>query len=191
MKDGEFIKNIKLKLDRPVVLVGMMGSGKSHLGQQLALELGVRFYDSDTIIEKKAGCAIAEIFSRDGEPKFREVEKNTILELLGGGPCVVATGGGAVMNPETMEEIKKRAVSIWLCAGIETLLARTAKNANRPLLKESSPETVLRELLAKREAIYAKADMRIDSSDSAQAQSVPAMIKSLSDFLNTANLCSP
>ena len=184
MTQNEIINALKQKLDRPIVLIGMMGSGKSHIGRQLASELDLEFIDTDSVIVERAGASVAEIFERDGEAKFREAEKNTILELLDRSPCVIATGGGLPVNPESLQAIKEKSHSVWLEADIETLLERTAKNKNRPLLQQEDPAAVLRGLLEKRRDIYAKADIRVDSSAGAAHDPVSQIIKLLCETLN-------
>src|SRR5215467_4019334 len=123
------------KLDKTLVLVGMMGAGKTSVGRRLASGLGVPFRDADAEIELAAGCTIPEIFERFGEPAFRDGERKVIARLLTEPPLVVATGGGAFMDASTREKLKVGAVTIWLRAPVEVLLARTARRDNRPLLK--------------------------------------------------------
>ena len=188
MKQDEIINIIRAELDRPVVLIGMMGSGKSHIGRQLAAALGLEFYDTDSAIVEKAGASIAEIFERDGEAKFREAEKNTILELLAHGPCIIATGGGLPVNAQSRDAIKKKAVSVWLDADIDTLVERTAKNQNRPLLKHDNPAVVLEDLLAQRRDVYAQADITVDSSAGAAIDATTQITKLLCEFLNPDSL---
>ncbi len=184
MTQNEIINALKQKLDRPIVLVGMMGSGKSHIGRQLASELGLKFIDTDSVIVERAGASVAEIFERDGEAKFREAEKNTILELLDQPPCVIATGGGLPVNSESLQAIREKSYSVWLEADIETLLERTAKNKNRPLLQQEDPSAVLQDLLEKRRDIYAQADIRVDSSAGEAREPVSQIIKLLCESLN-------
>lgn len=151
-------------ISKPVVLIGMMGVGKTHLGQKLAQRLGRSFIDSDQIIEDKAGCSVSEIFKRDGEAKFRDVEHRTILEQLSRNDIVLATGGGAVMNADTMRAIKDKAVSIWLDADIDTMMERISKNQNRPLMQVDDPAQKLNTLMIQRKPIYAGADIVVDNS---------------------------
>src|SRR4029077_2563975 len=152
--------------DRSIVLIGMMGVGKSSIGRRLGSRLGVPFVDADPEIERAAGMSIADIFARHGEAAFRSGEARVIARLLNGGPQVLATGGGAVMNPETRALIQERGVSIWLSAEFELLLRRIRKRkAERPMLQTADPAATLRELLAEREPIYAKADLTVQSRD--------------------------
>ena len=135
--------------DRSIVLIGMMGVGKSSIGRRLGARLGIPFVDADAEIEKAAGMSIADIFARHGEAAFRSGEARVIARLLNGGPQVLATGGGAVMNPETRALIQERGVSIWLSAEFELLLRRISKRkAERPMLQTADPAATLRELLA-------------------------------------------
>jgi shikimate kinase len=187
MEQEQLISTIKERLDIPVVLVGMMGSGKSHTGRELAAALGLSFQDTDMIIEKKAGAKIPEIFERDGEAKFREAEKNTILELLNGGNGVIATGGGLPMNDEAWTAMTARAVVVWLDADLEVLFKRTSRNKNRPLLQEDDPKAVLAGLLEKRKSRYGESHIRVDGSSSV-GETVPEVIKALYDYLNHDNL---
>ncbi len=150
---------------RSVVLVGMMGAGKTSVGKRLAARLGLPFADADAEIEAGAQLTISEIFERFGENYFREGERRVIARLLNGGPQVLATGGGAFMNASTREAIAARGVSIWLKPDIEVLLARVRKKSNRPLLKTADPEGTLRRLLTERSPTYALADLTIESRD--------------------------
>src|ERR1700722_20371885 len=141
---------------RSIVLVGMMGVGKSSIGRRLGARLGVPFVDADTEIEKAAGMSIPDIFARHGEADFRSGEARVIARLLDGGPQVLATGGGAVMNAETRAAIKTKGVSIWLSGELEVLMRRISKRKNdRPMLQTADPVARLRELMVEREPMYA------------------------------------
>jgi shikimate kinase len=144
---------------RSIVLVGMMGAGKSSIGRRLASRLGIPFIDADTEIESAAGMSIPEIFEKHGEPYFRAGEARVIARLLENGPQVLATGGGSVMDVQTRALIGEKAVSIWLKADIDVLLKRTKRRNDRPLVEK------IRELLPLREPIYAQADIIIQSRD--------------------------
>src|ERR1700720_1007594 len=169
---------------RSIVLVGMMGAGKSSIGRRLAARLEVPFVDADTEIEKAAGMSIADIFARHGEAAFRSGEARVIARLLNGGPQVLATGGGAVMNPETRALIQERGVSIWLSAEFELLLRRISKRkAERPMLQTADPAATLRELLAEREPIYAKADLTVQSRDVPHDAVVAEIVERLAALL--------
>lgn len=150
-------------LARPIVLVGLMGAGKTSVGQRLAQLLGARFVDSDDEIEKAANLSIAEIFARYGEAHFRSGERRVISRILAGPPVVVATGGGAYMDPETRAVIRARAVSVWLRAALEVLLQRTSGRGHRPLLNRGNPREVLSGLIEARYPVYAEADITVDS----------------------------
>src|SRR5271165_1179920 len=150
---------------RSVVLVGMMGAGKSSVGKRLAAKLGLPFVDADAEIEAGAQLSIPEIFERFGEAYFREGERKVIARLLNSGPLVLATGGGAFMNKTTRDNIAARGVSIWLKPDVEVLLARVRKKSNRPLLQTDDPEKTLRRLLDERSPTYALADITIESRD--------------------------
>jgi shikimate kinase len=173
--------------DRSIVLVGMMGVGKSSIGRRLGARLGVPFVDADTEIERAAGMSIADIFARHGEAAFRSGEARVIARLLNGGPQVLATGGGAVMNEATRALIKERGVSIWLSAELDLLLRRISKRkAERPMLQTDDPAVTLRELLASREPIYAQADITIQSRDVPHDAIVTEIIEALAVFLDAS-----
>ncbi len=143
----------------------------------------MRFIDSDKEIEAAAGCTVQEIFKRDGEAKFREVEKKTIAAILDGEPLVLATGGGALMNTETAQAIIRKGISIWLDTDIDVLLERVAGKGGRPLLEGGDPRKILEDLLARRKPLYEKADIVIDGG-APVAQLVDSMIGALHDFLS-------
>ena len=170
---------------RSIVLVGMMGVGKSSIGRRLAARLGVPFVDADAEIEKAAGMSIADIFARHGEADFRSGEARVIARLLDGGPQVLATGGGAVMNADTRAAIKAKGVSIWLSAEFEVLMRRINKRKNdRPLLQTSDPAATLRELLVAREPVYAQADLTVQSREVPHDAIVAEIMTALAAFLN-------
>jgi len=144
---------------RSIVLVGMMGAGKSSIGRRLASRLGIPFIDADTEIESAAGMTIPEIFEKHGEPYFRAGEARVIARLLDNGPQVLATGGGSIMDPQTRALIGQKGISIWLKADIDVLLKRTKRRNDRPLVEK------IKDLLPVREPIYAQADIVIQSRD--------------------------
>ena len=150
---------------RSIVLVGMMGSGKSTVGSRLAARLALPFVDADQEIEVAAGMSIPDIFASRGEAEFRAGEQRVIARLLTQGPQVLATGGGAFMNADTRARIAERGVSVWLKADPDTLMRRVRKRGNRPLLQTSDPDATLRALLAEREPVYALADLTVTSRD--------------------------
>ena len=164
---------------RSVVLVGMMGAGKTSVGKRLAAKLGLPFVDADAEIEAGAQLTISEIFERFGELYFREGERKVIARLLNGGPLVLATGGGAFMNATTRQNIAKYGVSIWLKPSFDILLARVRKKSNRPLLKTADPEQTLRRLLEERTPTYALADLTIESLDGSHDTVVDAILRRL------------
>jgi shikimate kinase len=170
---------------RSIVLVGMMGVGKSSIGRRLAARLGVPFVDADTEIEKAAGMSIADIFARHGEADFRSGEARVIARLLDGGPQVLATGGGAVMNADTRVAIKAKGVSIWLSAEFDVLMRRINKRKNdRPMLQTADPAATLRELLVAREPTYAQADLTVQSREVPHDAIVSEIMTALAAFLN-------
>jgi shikimate kinase len=173
--------------DRSIVLIGMMGVGKSSIGRRLGSRLGVPFVDADTEIERAAGMSIADIFARHGEAAFRSGEARVIARLLNGGPQVLATGGGAVMIEATRALIKERGVSIWLSAELDVLLRRISKRkAERPMLQTEDPAATLRDLLTTREPIYAQADITVQSRDVPHDAIVTEIIEALTAFLGAS-----
>src|SRR5271154_2491331 len=167
-----------------IVLVGMMGVGKSSVRRRLATRLSIPFIDADAEIEKAAGMSIADIFARHGEPYFRGGEARVIARLLEGGPQVLATGGGAFINADTRALIKLKGVSIWLQAEFDVLLRRTSKRRNdRPLLQTADPAETLRQLLAEREPTYALADLTVQSREVAHDAIVADILTALDSFL--------
>jgi shikimate kinase len=150
---------------RSLVLVGMMGAGKSTIGRRLASRLAMRFVDADAEIELAAGMSIPEIFETHGEPHFRDGEARVIARLLDNGPMVLATGGGAVLREETRLRIRERAVSIWLKADADVILRRVRRRADRPLLQTADPAATIERLIAERESVYRLADVTIASRD--------------------------
>ncbi len=174
------IASVKLALgQRSLVMVGLMGCGKSSVGRRLGDVLGLRFVDADTEIEVAAGKSIAEIFEDHGEPYFRDGERRVIARLLKAGPQVLATGGGAFMNEETRANIKVSGVSIWLKAELHVLMRRVMRRENRPLLRTSDPEARMRDLMALRYPVYGSADLTIESREVAHDEIVGNVIKGL------------
>jgi shikimate kinase len=174
---------------RSIVLVGMMGAGKSSIGRRLASRLNIPFVDADTEIEKAAGMSIADIFARHGEADFRSGEARVIGRLLDGGPQVLATGGGAVMNADTRAAIKAKGVSIWLTAEVEVLMRRIHKRRHeRPMLQAADPAARLRELLAEREPVYALSDLTVQSREAPHEAIVTEIVAVLSGFLDGPSL---
>ena len=168
---------------RSIVLVGMMGAGKTSVGRRLAQRLGIGFVDADAEIERAAGLTIPEIFATHGEAFFRTGERRVVARLLEAGPQVLATGGGAWMDEETRTRIAGRGVSIWLRADVDLIMRRVRKRANRPLLKTADPEATVRTLLAEREPVYALADITIQSADTPHEAVVADVVTALSAHL--------
>jgi shikimate kinase / 3-dehydroquinate synthase len=194
MGQGQLIDAVQVAAvlsGRSVVLVGMMGAGKTSVGKRLATKLGLPFVDADAEIEAGAQLTISEIFERFGEAYFREGERKVIARLLKGGPLVLATGGGAFMNATTRDNIASHGLSIWLKPSFDILLARVRKKSNRPLLKTADPEQTLRRLLEERSPTYALADFTIDSVDAAHDSVVDAILRRLHATLRNDTGASP
>lgn len=168
--------------DRPIVLVGLMGAGKTSVGRRLAEKLGIPFVDADQEIEAAAGKPIKEIFADHGEAYFREGERRVIQRLIGNGAQVLATGGGAYMNEETRQRIQENGVSVWLRACLPLLMKRVAKRQDRPLLHADDPEAVMRGLMEKRYPVYGLADVTVESRDVQHGQMVNDVIRALAQW---------
>ena len=152
-----------LPLGRTIVLVGLMGAGKSCIGRRLAQRLNVDFVDADAEIEQAAGCTVAEIFEKYGEAFFRDGERRVMTRLLQGPPTILAAGGGAFMDPETRKLIREKAISVWLRADLDTLFARTKGRGHRPLLNDGDPRDTLAKLIEVRYPVYAEANIAVDT----------------------------
>jgi len=166
-------------VERPIVLVGLMGVGKSTIGRRLAQRLKIPFVDADHEIEDAAGLSIPEIFDRFGESHFRDGERRVIARLIDGQAKVIATGGGAFMNPETRALILANAVSIWIDADLDVIVERVARRDNRPLLKGKNAREVLTELAKVRNPIYALADLHVRSQSTPHDATVNAILEKL------------
>lgn len=173
----------RVTVTKPIVLVGMMGAGKTSVGRHLAQKLGLPFIDADSEIEAAAQATITEIFEREGESAFRSGERRVIARLLDGPVCVLATGGGAFMMPETRAKIQERAVSVWLRANLDLLTRRVGRRRDRPLLNNGNPRETLARLLAVRDPVYAEADLVIDSGEQTPEEVAEAVIAALRSFL--------
>ena len=169
------------ELRRTIALVGMMGAGKSSIGRRLAARLKVPFRDADGEIEDAAGCMVEEIFARYGESAFRDCERKVIDRLLAEPPHVLATGGGAFIDPETRAHMKNCAVSVWIKAPVDVLLARVQRKDDRPLLKTGDPREVLERLLKEREPIYAEADLTIESESGPHSGTLERIVAALKE----------
>jgi shikimate kinase len=177
------IRAIARRIDRPVVIVGLMGAGKSTVGRRLAALLGTPFADSDDAIEGAAAMPIADIFERFGEPYFRDGERRVIARLMGEGPGVIATGGGAFVNDETRALILDKGIAVWIDAPLETLVARTARRDNRPLLRNGDPRATLARLKAEREPFYAQAPIHVGSDDAPHREVATDIIEAIDRWL--------
>lgn len=183
--DGGQIERVLTHLGkRCIVLVGMMGAGKTSIGKRLANLMHLPFLDADSEIEKAANLSIPEIFAKHGEADFREGEKRVVARLLASGPAVLATGGGAYMSEETRERCRAEGVTIWLKADVPILLERVRKKGNRPLLDRPNPEEVMRELLKQREPIYGLADIVIASREGPHQTVIGDIVTALDKFLS-------
>lgn len=192
MPDAQSPQAIRAALgQRSIVLVGLMGCGKSAIGRRLAGKLSLPFVDADEEIEKAAGKSIEEIFADHGEPYFREGERKVLARLLRSGPQVLATGGGAFMNEETRTAIAGSGVSVWLKADLPLLVRRVGRRGNRPLLKAGDPETVLQNLIATRYPTYAEADITVESRDVPHDVIVNEIVDRLSGALSAPSEVAP
>ena len=169
--------------DRPIVLVGMMGAGKTTVGRRLAARLGRHFVDSDEEVERAAGMSIEDIFAAHGEADFRQGEVRVIARLLKDAGLVLGTGGGAFMNAETRALVKECAVSVWIKADFELLFQRVQRRSNRPLLKTVNPRQTLMDLIDRRYPTYAEADVTVVSADVPQDQVAGEVIEALLTYL--------
>ena len=167
---------------KTIVLVGIMGAGKSTVGKILADRLGMRFIDADQEIERAAGCTITDFFEKYGEVEFRKGEERVISRILAGEPCVLATGGGAFMSEATRLLIKKIATSVWLRASFEVLAKRLEKRSDRPLLQTADPQQALKALIKKRYPIYNDADFIVDVENDGVDITVSKVVECLGDY---------
>ncbi|MGL5168446.1 MAG: shikimate kinase [Afipia sp.] len=178
--------------NRSVVLVGMMGSGKSTIGRRLGTRLHVPFLDADHEIEiAHAGLTVSEIFAQHGEPYFRDGEARVIARLLEGGPSVIATGGGAVMREETRNRIRDKAVSVWLRADGDVILRRVKRRADRPLLQTADPAATIERLIGERSPFYQLADLAIASRDVPHEKIVEECVEAIHAYLLSGGTASP
>jgi shikimate kinase len=188
MPDAQSLNAIRAALgQQSIVLVGLMGCGKSAIGRRLAAKLALPFVDADEEIEKAAGKSIEDIFTDHGEPYFREGERKVLLRLLRSGPQVLATGGGAFMNEETRGAIAEHGISVWLRAELPLLVRRVGKRGNRPLLKGGDPEAVLQNLMTTRYPVYAQADLTVESRDVPHEVIVAEIVERLGQHLGATS----
>jgi shikimate kinase len=178
----------KIRVDRSIVLVGLMGAGKTTVGRRLAKKLKLEFIDSDHEIEKAACMSVAEIFENFGEEEFRAGERRVISRLMDGPPKIIATGGGAFINEETRQLILEQGLSIWLDADIDVLVERTARRDTRPLLRNGDPKAILSELAEKRAPFYAEADLKVYSGDGPHEDVVGDIVRALKTFDNKSRV---
>jgi len=171
------------RLDRPVVLVGLMGVGKSTVGRRLAKRLGLPFVDSDSAIEDAAGYTAAEIFERYGEQDFRDGERRLVARLIDGEVRVIATGGGAFVDPRTRQLLNERAITVWLDAPVDILAERTSRRDTRAQLRDGDPKAVLERLSAERRPSYEEAHIHVKSGDGAHKNVVEAIVDALEEYL--------
>ncbi len=174
------------EFDKSIVLIGLMGAGKSSIGRRLADALFLEFCDTDDEIVKAAGCSISDIFELYGEVEFRELEERVIERLLHEKKYVVATGGGAYMRENTRSRIDDNAITVWLRADLDILVERTGRRGGRPLLEQGNPREILKELMDERYPVYAHADITIDTGPDGHEVTVRQIITSLIEFLKVS-----
>ena len=180
------MEKLSKRLDRPVVLVGLMGAGKSTVGRRLAKRLGLPFVDSDVAIEDASGLSAAEVFERFGEDDFRDGERRLVARLVEGEVRVIATGGGAFVDPRTRELLNERAITVWLDAPVEVLADRTGRRDTRPLLRTGNRAETLKRLSDERRPTYAEAHIHVKSGEGAHGDVVEAIVDALDDYLGAA-----
>lgn len=175
------------RLKKPIVMIGLMGAGKTKIGGLLAQVLGWPFVDADHEIENAAGCSIADIFEQHGEQAFRDLERKVLTRLMSDELKVIATGGGAVMNEQTAQLVWDKSLSIWLRADLDVLVERTGRNDKRPLLKGGDPADILQNLMDKRYPVYAKANIIVESNIAdAEITLNERVLPQLADYLEKA-----
>lgn len=182
LSDAE-IAALAQRIDRPIVLVGLMGVGKSTIGRKLAAQLHLPFTDADDAIEEAAQMRISEIFEKFGEAYFRDGERRVIARLVGEGPRVIATGGGAFVNEETRALVLEKAIAVWLDCDIETLVDRVGRKDTRPLLRAGDPKEILTRLKAEREPSYAEAPIHVMSESGPHGQAVQRILRGIEQWL--------
>ncbi len=169
--------------NRSIVLVGLMGAGKTVIGRLLARQLNLPFVDADHEIEAAAGMSIKELFAEHGEAYFRDGERKVIRRILKNGPQILATGGGAIMNDETREAIARRGVTLWLNADLDVLMERVSRRNTRPLLQTADPRAVMKKLLDERYPVYRLSDVHVTSRNVQKQVIVNEAVKALCDYL--------
>lgn len=171
------------RINKPVVLIGLMGAGKSTVGRRLASVMGRDFIDADDAIEDAAQRSISEIFAEFGEAYFRDGERRVIARLMEESNGVIATGGGAFVDPETRALILEKGIAVWIDCDIETLVERTSRRNHRPLLKTGDPREILTRLLNERGPLYAEAQVRVKSDEGPHADTAHAILRAIEDYL--------
>ena len=169
--------------DKFIVLVGLMGAGKSNVGKRIASSMGLQFVDTDAEIESAADCTVEEIFEQFGEQYFRKGERRVIRRLFREEQAILATGGGAFMDPQTRKLVRTHGISVWLRADLDLLVKRTARRSNRPLLKRGNRREILRKLIEERHPVYSKADITVDVGEEPAATTAKRVIKAISDYI--------
>tara|TARA_Y100000031_G_C8197941_1_gene374687 strand:- start:514 stop:1047 length:534 start_codon:yes stop_codon:yes gene_type:complete len=177
-----------MNIHKPIILIGMMGAGKTHIGRMLAQNLSLSFYDSDKVIEEKAAMSIPEIFTRFGEEKFRSSESSTIKQLIEQGASVIATGGGAILDEQSFSYMKDNAIVIWVRAPLDLIWERVKTATHRPLLQEENPYQKLQDIYAAREHLYQQAPLIFENHGHATQEEVKSFINLLSAHINEANV---
>ena len=172
----------KITEGRFIVLIGLMGAGKTTLGRRIAPELGLPFIDSDSEVEKVAGCTIGEIFKNSGEKIFRDVERRVMLRLLSQSPAVIGSGGGSFMDVDTRNLIREKGTSIWLRADLELLYRRARRRTHRPLLNNDDPRKILMGLMKERHAVYQKADLIFDVTEEPPDKMAIKLVETLINY---------
>jgi shikimate kinase len=179
------VHELSKRIDRPVVLVGLMGVGKSTVGRRLARRLGLPFVDSDTAIEDATGFAAAEVYERYGEKEFRDGERRLVARLVEGEVRVIATGGGVFVDPRTRDLLNRRSITVWLDAPIDVLTDRTSRRDTRPLLRTDDPRSTLERLAEERRPSYAEAHIHVKSGGGAHRDVVDSIVEALEQRLGT------
>ena len=182
LSDGE-IRSLAARIDRPIVLVGMMGVGKSTVGRKVAALLGLPFADADDEIEQAAQMTVGEIFDKFGEAYFRDGERRVIARLLDAGPSVLATGGGAFVKPATRALILERGIAVWLDSDVATIVERVSRKDTRPLLRQGDPKEIVARLKAEREEAYAQAPIKVVSQGGPHSEAVARILRELDAWL--------
>lgn len=177
------VQTITSHLDRPLVMIGLMGAGKTKIGGLLAHALDLPFVDADHEIEVSAGMSIADIFETRGEPAFRDLERKVLSRLMSDELKVIATGGGAVMNDQTAELIWSKSISVWIKADLDVLVERTSRNTKRPLLKNGNPRDILQNLMKIRYPVYERADLTVETNIAEAEVTMQNLLGLLADYV--------